>query len=91
MQALVDLGGLARSHCGHRPDPEGAAHNGGVGEQGLALRDEQVKTGGDESADRVWHRDLGAGPEADLAAAVLQQAAILEEAHELLGEQRVAA
>ena len=54
-EALVDVGRLAPADRGDRTGPEGAAHDGGVGEQRLALRAEQVEARGDERADRVGH------------------------------------
>ena len=75
----------------HGPGPEAAAHDGRVGKQRLAIGGEQIEAGGDQSADRVRQRHLGAGLESDPAGALFQEAAVLQQPDELLGEERVAA
>ena len=91
MSALVDGSGLPRADRGHRPHPEGTTDDRCVGEQRLALRAEQIETGGDQGSDRVRQRHLGAALEGDLAGALFEEAAVLQEADELLGKERVAA
>ena len=61
-EALEDRGRLASADRRHGAGPEGAADDGGVGEQRLALGAEQVEARGDERADRVGQRHLGALP-----------------------------
>ena len=76
---------------GHGPRPERPPHHGSVGEQRLPLGAEQIEAGGDERADRVGRRQFGALLEHGLPAAAHQQVAVLQQADQLLGEQRVAA
>ena len=52
---------------------------------------EQIEAGGDQGADRVRQRHLGAGLESDLAGALFEEAAVLQQSDEFLGEEWVAA
>ena len=69
VEALEDVGDSCGTHGRDRPGPEAAPDHGGVGEQRLALRAEQVEARGDQRADRVGQRQFGARLERDLAAA----------------------
>ena len=91
VQAAVHVGDVPAADRGDRTGPERAAHHGGVGEQGLAVGAEQVEARSDERADGVGHGHVDAGLQRDLAAAVIEEVAVLEQPDQLLGEQRVAA
>ena len=82
---------VALAHLRDRAGPEDLPDDGGVGEHRLRVGRQRVQAGGDQRLDRVGERDLG--PFAQLPARALldEQVLVLQQAHELLGVEGVAA
>ena len=80
MERMLHLALVAVTHLGERAGPEHLADHSGVLEQALPVRGERVEAGGDQRLERLGHRS-----------GVFTDAAVGDQAHELLGVQGVPA
>ena len=88
VQRPLDLVRIAVAHGADRAGPEHLAQHGRVLEEGLALLGERVEAGRDQRVNRLRERHIRATSE---RAVLVEQVAVTQHPHELLGVQRVAA
>ena len=88
-ERLGDLGEVALAHLRDRTGPEDLPDHRGVGEHRLRVCRQRVQACGDQGLDRVGERDLGPFPQLPARALLDQQVLVLQQAHELLGVERV--
>ena len=87
----VTVGEVALAHLRDRAGPEDLPDDRGVGEHRLRVGRERVQAGGDQRLHRVGERDLGAFSQLPARALLDEQVPVLQQPHELLGVEGVAA
>ena len=81
---------VALAHRRHRPRPEDFADHRGIGNERLRIGFQGVQTGGDQRLHRLREGDFRPLLELPTRANSLEQVTVFQQAHELLGVQRVA-